>query len=112
MKLRNAFFIVLIGTTILAGCHSEKNQKPEYSIYQQKVDSLIKIMTLDEKIGQLNLLSSGWDVTGPTMNENYKQLIREGKAGGVFNAITVKYVTELQQLAVEETRLGIPLLFG
>lgn len=76
------------------------------------LDSLTKIMTLEEKIGQLTLMSTDWEKTGPTINENYKNLIKEGKVGNIFNAYSVKFTRELQQLAVENTRLKIPLLFG
>lgn len=76
------------------------------------IDDLMARMTLQEKIGQLNLLSSGWDVTGPTMRDSYKQDIRDGNVGAVFNAVTATYTRDLQRLAVEETRLKIPLLFG
>ena len=76
------------------------------------LDSLTNIMTLDEKIGQLTLMSTDWEKTGPTINDNYKNLIKEGKVGNIFNAYTAKFTRELQKLAVENTRLGIPLLFG
>ncbi|MCX6279981.1 MAG: beta-glucosidase BglX [Bacteroidetes bacterium] len=79
---------------------------------KSKIDNLLKTMTLDEKIGQLSLFTSDWDVTGPTLNSNYKNLIKEGKVGAIFNAYTVDYVRELQKLAVEESRLKIPLIFG
>ncbi|MTI24354.1 glycosyl hydrolase [Fulvivirga kasyanovii] len=69
-------------------------------------------MTLEEKIGQMTLYTSGWDVTGPTLNENYKEELKAGRVGALFNAHTVAYNTDLQKIAVEETRLGIPLLFG
>lgn len=112
MRFLSISTILLLGIILFQSCKQDK-EKIEISIdYSQKVDSLLAIMTLDEKIGQLNLLTSGWDVTGPSMSENYQQLIREGKVGGIFNAFTVKYIAELQRQAVEETRLGIPLLFG
>ena len=69
-------------------------------------------MTLDEKVGQLSLFMSSWDVTGPILTNDYKRLIREGKVGAVFNAYTVDGVRELQRMAVEESRLKIPLIFG
>ncbi len=97
---------------LLSGCQTAENQVIETNASQQKIDSLLKIMTLDEKIGQLNLLGAGWDHTGPMMSENFRQLIKEGKVGAVLNAYTVEYTTEMQKLAVEHTRLGIPLLFG
>ncbi len=77
-----------------------------------KVDSLLSIMTLDEKVGQLSLYTSDWDVTGPTMRAGYKQDIRDGKVGAIFNAFTAKYTRGLQEMAVNETRLHIPLIFG
>ena len=79
---------------------------------EQFVDSLLSEMTAEEKIGQMTLLTSGWSTTGPTMNEDYEEMIRKGQCGNVFNALTVEYNRELQKMAVEQTRLGIPLLFG
>jgi len=67
---------------------------------------------LDEKAGQLTLYTSYWDITGPTMNQDYMQAIRDGKCGNIFNAHSVAYNKSLQKVAVEESRLGIPLLFG
>ena len=65
------------------------------------VDALLKKMTLDEKIGQLNLLTSDMDVTGPTMREGYKQDIVSGKCGNIFNAYSPEYVKKLQDLAMQ-----------
>ena len=79
---------------------------------QQKIDSLIQQMTLVEKIGQMTLFTSDWDVTGPTIRDNYQQDIQSGKVGAIFNAYTAAYTRQLQRIAVEETRLKIPLLFG
>ncbi len=76
------------------------------------VAELMAKMTLDEKVGQLNLLTSNWESTGPTMREGYKDDIRAGRVGAIFNAYTAKYTAELQKLAVEGTRLKIPLIFG
>lgn len=76
------------------------------------LDGLIGRMTLAEKIGQMTLLTSDWESTGPTMRPSYRQDIQSGKVGNIFNAYTAKYTRELQRLAVEGTRLKIPLLFG
>lgn len=76
------------------------------------VADLLKQMTLEEKLGQMTLLSAGWDNTGPTLRGTYQEDVRSGRAGAIFNAYTVEFTTELQRIAVEETRLGIPLLFG
>lgn len=77
-----------------------------------KVDSVLALMRLEEKIGQMTLFTSDWEMTGPTLRENYKEDIRSGRVGAIFNAHTADYTRELQRMAVEETRLGIPLLFG
>jgi beta-glucosidase len=76
------------------------------------IADLMAKMTLDEKIGQLTLLTSNWESTGPTMRDSYKEDIRAGRVGAIFNAYTARYTRELQALAVEGTRLKIPLLFG
>ncbi len=112
MNNRKTAMCALVSMLILAGCASKKQNLTPDEIYSRKADSIIKLMTFEEKVGQLNLLTSDWDVTGPTMNSNYKSLIKEGKVGAIFNAFTVDYITGLQRIAVEDTRLGIPLLFG
>ncbi|HLT90155.1 MAG TPA: beta-glucosidase BglX [Woeseiaceae bacterium] len=76
------------------------------------VADLMERMTLREKIGQLNLLTSSMDVTGPTLREGYRESVAAGDVGAIFNAYGADYTRSLQTLAVEETRLGIPLLFG
>ncbi len=98
---------------ILSGCvKEEKGTRFSSLAVEQRIDSLIKIMTLDEKIGQMTLFTSDWDVTGPTMREGYTKDIKSGRCGAIFNAFSVKYTRHLQQLAVDSTRLHIPLLFG
>ncbi len=69
-------------------------------------------MTLEEKVGQTVLLTSDWTVTGPSMREGYLEDIRAGRCGNIFNAYTAEYTRKMQEIAVNETRLGIPLLFG
>ncbi|HAE38235.1 MAG TPA: glycosyl hydrolase, partial [Candidatus Riflebacteria bacterium] len=69
-------------------------------------------MTLAEKIGQMTLFTAMWAETGPTIDRNFLQYVREGRCGSIFNAYTADYTRSLQKVAVEETRLGIPLLFG
>lgn len=78
----------------------------------RKVDSLLSKMTLDEKIGQTVLYSSGMDITGPVLDKDYLDYVKAGQVGAIFNATGVAYTKKLQKIAVEETRLGIPLLFG
>jgi len=85
--------------------------KPD-PVMDRFIADLMAKMTLEEKIGQLSLLTSDWDSTGPTMRKGYQDDIRKGRIGSIFNAFTARYTRELQRLAVEETRLKIPLLFG
>ena len=76
------------------------------------VDALMKKMTLEEKIGQLNLPGSGDIVTGQAGNSDIAKKIEQGKVGGLFNIKSVAKIKEVQKLAVEKSRLKIPLLFG
>lgn len=78
----------------------------------QFITALIKKMTLDEKIGQMTQYTSEMALTGPTMRPGYKADIQQGLVGSIFNAYTPAYTRQLQQLAVEGTRLKIPLIFG
>jgi beta-glucosidase len=83
--------------------------------YEHQIDSVMSLMSLDEKIGQLNQVSygKGWGPAKPvTISENYKTLIKKGKAGSFLNAVGAKVTRELQKIAVNESRLKIPLLFG
>ncbi|PRY09686.1 beta-glucosidase [Pontibacter ummariensis] len=76
------------------------------------IDELMARMTLEEKIGQLNLVAVGFDVTGPVVSQNVDENIRKGNVGGVFNTFTPVAARKLQEMAVNNTRLKIPLLFG
>lgn len=69
-------------------------------------------MTLDEKIGQLNLPTSGDITTGQANSSNVAKKIEEGKVGGLFNIKSAQKIREVQKIAVEKSRLKIPLLFG
>jgi beta-glucosidase len=76
------------------------------------IDGLMKKMTIDEKIGQLNLPGSGDIVTGQAQSSDIGKKIKEGKVGGLFNIKTVAKIKDVQRVAVEESRLKIPMLFG
>lgn len=104
--------IVIIG---ISGFVQTPQQKSSDEIIAERVDSVLSLMTLEEKIGQLNQLSYGigW---GPTVKvsvpDEYKQMIKEGKIGSFLNAIGAEFTYELQKIAVQESRLKIPLIFG
>ena len=76
------------------------------------VSDLMSRMTLQEKIGQLNLQVAGDITTGQAQDTQVAGLVKEGKMGGVFNLKGVEKIKALQKIAVEQSRLGIPLLVG
>ena len=107
MKL-NKLVLGLLGV-MMSGCLYAQPLDPKMSVF---IGDLMSRMTLAEKIGQLNLLSVGFDVTGPQLSKDADAKVRQGLVGGVFNTYTPVAVRKLQSLAVKENRLGIPLLFG
>lgn len=76
------------------------------------IDALMKKMTLQEKIGQLNLPGAGDITTGQSSNSDIGKKIKEGKVGGILNLKSVEKIRDVQRVAVEESRLSIPLIFG
>lgn len=111
MKFIKQLLLVITISFTMNQVDAQLKTNPSSAKMNQFIDALIKKMTLDEKIGQLNLLTSDMDVTGPTMREGYKQDILSGRCGNIFNAYTPQYVRKLQEMALQ-TRLKIPLLFG
>ncbi len=91
---------------------SNAGGKPADGKIETLVEALLAKMTLPEKIGQMTLFTAMWAETGPTIDRNFLTYVREGRCGSIFNAYTAEYTRSLQKTAVEETRLGIPLLFG
>jgi len=78
----------------------------------QRVDSVLRLMTLDEKIGQMNQYNGDWEATGPITKEGDKQdQIRRGRLGSMLNVTGVEHTRQLQEMAMQ-SRLKIPLLFG
>jgi beta-glucosidase len=76
------------------------------------VDSLLSMMTLEEKLGQLAQYPSQWSDTGPSVPAGRKEDVREGKVGSFLSLYGAEATREMQEIAVEESRLGIPLLFA
>lgn len=81
-------------------------------VIEHRVDSVLSLMTLEEKIGQMSQFSADWDVTGPVMNHNFEAYLEKGLVGSIFNAYTVDGVRKLQEQALAHSRLKIPVLFG
>ena len=111
MKSTKIFILSLL---MLFSYTLSAQQKPTTSDQKMKVfiDGLMKKMTIDEKIGQLNLPAAGDITTGQSSNSNLGNKIKEGKVGGLFNIKSVEKIRDVQKLAVEESRLKIPLIFG
>ena len=95
---------------VLASC--QRASDPQEAQMNAFVDKLMAQMTLEEKLGQLNLPVTGDIVTGQARESNVAEDIRHGKVGGLFNLKGAKAIREVQRIAVEESRLGIPILFG
>jgi len=88
--------------------------KPLTSDQKMKVyiDGLMKKMTIDEKIGQLNLCGAGDITTGQTASSDIGKKIREGKVGAILNLKSVDKIRDVQKVAVEQSRMKIPIMFG
>src|ERR1700760_3714304 len=76
------------------------------------VSNLMSKMTLDEKIGQLNLVTVGRATTGSIVNKGVEDKIKKGDIGGVFGVYGTDYIQKAQDIAAKESRLHIPLIFG
>ena len=87
-------------------------QAVDQSKMNQFIDELMGKMTLQEKIGQLNLPVTGDIITGSTVSGNVVDKIKAGQVGGLFNMKGVQSIRQLQEVAVKQSRLGIPLIFG
>jgi len=101
--------ITLIFLLLQAGIAQNVKDDPKMKPF---IDNLIKQMTVTEKLGQLNLPGAGDITTGQAGSTDIAKKIREGKVGGLFNIKGVEKIREVQKLAVENSRLKIPLLFG
>jgi len=104
-----AIFISLCAVIHFIPAYAQKGSDPKMN---QFITNLMGKMTLDEKIGQLNLSGAGDITTGETTSSDIHQKIREGKVGGLLNIKSVSKIRAVQKIAVEESRLKIPLLFG
>ena len=106
------FTLITIGTmNAQKKLHLDKTKPIE-----ERIDLLMKQMTLEEKVGQMNQYNGFWEVTGPAPKEGNAELkykhLRDGWVGSMLSVRGVKEVKAVQKIAVEETRLGIPLIIG
>src|SRR5262245_12411224 len=106
---RKLSFLVIVAF-VLVQCSQEK--KGIDSKMDSFISDLMSKMTVEEKLGQLNLPGAGDITTGQASSSDIGKKIREGKVGGLFNIKSVAKIREVQRVAVEESRLKIPLIFG
>ncbi len=104
--------MLLCCVCMLYSCSQDKDNKKQDAEMNRFIDDLMSKMTLDEKIGQLNLPGAGDITTGQAKSSDIGEKIKEGSVGGLFNIKGVEKIREVQRVAVEESRLKIPLLFG
>lgn len=102
MRVRGKRFLYALPVALLIGCSGSKPVSDE----DRQVEDLLSKMTLQEKIGQMNQL------TGMGLSDDLLAMIRNGQVGSILNEVEPAVVNELQRVAVEESRLGIPLLMG
>lgn len=108
MRTRTILIAVLTASSVCLTAHAESADMHMKSF----IDNLMSKMTLKEKIGQLNLPVTGNIVTGQAKSSNIADKIRRGEVGGLFNLKGADKIREVQKIAVEQSRLHIPLLFG
>src|SRR5271169_3537362 len=103
-------FVVLVG--VVAAQATSPTAWANDPEVEAKIDALLKQMTLDEKVGQLITYSQG-AATGPgTGRSDYKEMVTQGRVGSIFNLTGADQTNQMQKIAVEQSRLRIPLLFG
>ena len=102
---------LLLATALIGGTATVQAQKSPQDM-DRFIDALMRRMTVEEKIGQLNLPVTGEITTGQAKSSDVAKKIEQGLVGGLFNLKGVAKIRDVQKLAVENSRLGIPLLFG
>lgn len=110
MKLHKyCLYFLIILAILVAGIGTAMAQR---KTIDQRVDSVLRLMTIEEKVGQMNQYNGPWAATGPiTGNDDLLEQIKQGKVGSMLNVTGVAHTRNLQQLAMQ-SRLKIPLLFG
>lgn len=106
------YLTTLLFVSLFFSCTQNKEVENLEKSKKVFIDELLSKMTLEEKIGQLNLPSLGDFTTGQATNSNIGKKIEQGLVGGLFNIKSVAKIKEVQRVAVEKSRLKIPLLFG
>lgn len=115
--IRKKYSLVgLLCLTVAFTACSQSSSKSGDDPIDEKVEALLAKMTLEEKVGQMNQYSGFWDATGPAPAEgdakNKYEHLKKGWVGSVLNVRGAKQAREMQKMVVENSRLGIPLIFG
>ncbi|WP_037322127.1 beta-glucosidase BglX [Salegentibacter sp. Hel_I_6] len=113
MKKLNLLGFFLLSCFIASA--QESTIKSSVRNVETKVDSVLALMTLEEKVGQLVQYNGSWDLTGPASEMNSKEKeenLKNGKVGAMLNVLSVEATAEAQRLVMENSRLKIPLMFG
>ena len=108
MKKLFAVYFVFIAC-LASEAQVDNNQNAKMNAF---ISSLMSKMTLDEKIGQLNLVTPGGAVTGSVVSSDVDNKIRKGQVGGIFGINGPDKIRQAQDIAVKNSRLHIPLFFG
>lgn len=119
MKLFKKLLILICSIPVLVSCNqngklSDSNWK-SYSkdlVIEAKVDSVLALMTLEEKIGQMTQFSGHGTLTGPQINDDFKKYLEKGQVGSMFNVFGAEGLRKLQEQAMTHSRLKIPILFA
>ncbi|MFP9113162.1 beta-glucosidase BglX [Flavobacterium sp. RHBU_3] len=123
MKYKFSKYVFVAPLALAIGCGGSKQPVAQQPVVQtektgidRKVDSVLALMTLEEKVGQMNQYNGFWEVTGPAPKDGAAAIkydhLKKGWVGSMLNVRGVKDVKALQKIAVEETRLHIPVIFG
>jgi beta-glucosidase len=112
MKKQLLLLILMMATGLAFHGRAQNNAPGEDQKMKTFIDQLMGKMTLEEKLGQLNLPASGDIITGAGSGTDIGKKIKAGQVGGLFNIKGVEKIRDVQKIAVEQSRLKIPLIFG
>src|SRR5690348_10097132 len=107
--MKRKFITILLLSTSFFYAYSQSFNSANKTTF---INNLMSKMTIDEKIGQLNLVTPGGAVTGAVVSKDVDDKIRKGQVGGLFGITGPDKIRRAQEIAVNNSRLHIPLLFG
>jgi len=112
-RTRKAFVQVILGVVFVGSCAFAQTFRSVDVGIEHRIDSLLRLMTLEEKLGQLNQVTPKWSPnTKETTSAEQREMIRRGRIGSFLGLVGAEETRKAQRVAVEESRLKIPLIFG